>query len=123
MTDNQITAASATKLLKDGLTLSGTVIQPGFKLSDAVIAQVSIVHMDELGEWYEDDFSTLLASLKGQKVAVPVAPFAPRWTTAHDALPLEQDSCLLRHPHCEVDDVRPNRALQPKPNRDHTLRV
>ena len=75
MAATQISAATTAELLKDGLKVNGTVIQPGFKLTDAVIAQVGIVHMDELGEWYKDDFSTLLASLKGQKVAVPVAPF------------------------------------------------
>lgn len=75
MAATQISAATTTELLKDGIAVGGTVIQKGFKLTDEVIAQVDIVNMDELGEWYEDDFSTLLASLKGQKVKVSVAPF------------------------------------------------
>ena len=75
MTDYLLTPTTTTKLLKDGLALNGIVIQPGFKLTDAVVAQVGIVHMDELGEWDEDDFTLLLSSLKGQKVEVLVAPF------------------------------------------------
>lgn len=75
MANPQITDTSTTELLKDGLKAGGAVVQPGFKLTDVIVKALSITHMDELGEWHEDDFTILLASLRAQKIPVPVAAF------------------------------------------------
>ena len=66
MANPQITDTSTTELLKDGLKAGGAVVQPGFKLTDVIVKALSITHMDELGEWHEDDFTILLASLRAQ---------------------------------------------------------
>ena len=71
-----ISAGSTTEILKAGITdANGAVIYPGFALTDKVIGELGITSIDELGEWYPTDFTTFLASLRGQKVKVPVIPF------------------------------------------------
>ena len=64
MSTHQISKADTTKLLKDGIKSGNTIKQAGFKLPDDVVAALGVNYMEELGEWYKDDYKTLLSSLR-----------------------------------------------------------
>ena len=75
MSTHQISKADTTKLLKDGIKSGNTIKQAGFKLPDDVVNELGVDYMEELGEWYPEEFKILMSGLKAKQISPPVVGF------------------------------------------------